>query len=115
MEKLSDICTVRKVTLAVYSVTLSCAGPPAPAPPANFWSDIKCWGNTWLWENLTIRGEISWLGKLIADNSLVAVKDRSDMKDMYPQLNLAAFIFESTNGRGQLWGSFVENPGCRKL
>ncbi len=31
------------------------------------------------------------------------------MKDMYPQLNLVAFIFECTKGWGQLWGSFVEN------
>jgi hypothetical protein len=31
------------------------------------------------------------------------------MKDTYPHLNLAAFIFKCANGRGQLWGSFVEH------
>jgi hypothetical protein len=56
MEELGNICMVRKVALTVYSVTLSCAGPPAPAPPANFWSVIESRGNMWLWENVTIGG-----------------------------------------------------------
>ncbi len=109
IEELGNICTVRKVALAVYSVTPSCAGPPAPVPLANYWSVIECWGSTWLWENLTIWGEILWLGESIADNSLVAVTDQSYMKETYPQLNLRAFIFECTKGRGRLWGSFVKN------
>jgi hypothetical protein len=105
MEELGDICTVRKVALAVYSVTSSCA-----TPPASFWSVIESWGNTWLWENLTIWGEISWLGESIADNSLVAVTDGSYMKDIDPQINLAAFIFKCTKGQGQLWGSLWRTP-----
>jgi hypothetical protein len=31
------------------------------------------------------------------------------MKDTYPQLNSAAFVFECTKGRGRLWGSFVKH------
>jgi hypothetical protein len=87
---------VRKVALAVYSVTSSCAGSPAPASLANFWIVIVTWGSTQLWENLTIWGEILWFGKSIADNSLIAVADRSYMKDVFPQLISAAFIFEYT-------------------
>jgi hypothetical protein len=100
MEELDDIYRVRKVALEIYCVTLSCASSLATAPPANFWSVIESWGNMRLWENLTIRGEILWLGKSIGDNSLVAVTDGSYMKVIYPQLNLAAFIFECTKGRG---------------
>jgi hypothetical protein len=56
-----------------------------------------------------IRGNISWLADAIADNSLTAVTDGSYMKDTYPHLNSAAFVFECTKGRDQLWGSFVEH------
>jgi hypothetical protein len=86
--------------------------PRAPQlrhPLQIFWSVVKGWGNTWIWDNLTIKGDVSWLAESIADNFLVAVTDGSYMKDTYPQLNLAAFIFECTKGRGCLWGSFVEH------
>jgi hypothetical protein len=69
---------------------------------------IESWGNTWLWDNLTIRGDVSWLANSIADNSLTAVTDGSYMKDTYPHLNSAAFVFECAKVRGRLWGSFVE-------
>ncbi len=112
-EELGDICTVRKVALAVYSVVSSCTAPPVPAPLLDFWSVIESWGNTWLWDNLTIRGDVSWLADSIADNSLTAVTDDSYTKDTYPHLNSAAFVFECTKGRGWLWGSFVEHsPGA---
>ncbi len=113
-KELGDICTVWSVGLAAYSITLSSAGPPTPAPPTDFWSIIKGWGNTWMWDNLTIRGDITWLAESIADYSLVAVTDGSYMKEIYPQLNSTAFIFECTKGRGCLWGSFVEHsPDAR--
>ncbi len=62
-----------------------------------------------MWDNLIIRGDVTWLAESIADNFLVAVTDGSYMKDMYPCLNSAAFVFERTKGRGYLWGSFVEH------
>jgi hypothetical protein len=62
-----------------------------------------------MWENLTIKGDVSWLAEAITDNSLVTVTDGSYMKDMHPHLNSAAFIFECIKGRGHLWGSFVEH------
>jgi hypothetical protein len=108
-EELSKICSVWNVALAVYSVVSSCAGPPTPAPPKDSWSVIEGWGNTWMWDNLTIRGDVSWLAESIANNSLVAVTADSYMKDTYPHLNSAAFVFKCTKGRGHLWGSFVEH------
>ncbi len=87
----------------------SAAGPPTPAAPTDFWSVVEGWGNTWMWDNLIIRGDVTWLAESIADNSLVAVTDGSYMKDMYPRLNSAAFVFECTKGRRHLWGSFVEH------
>ncbi len=60
-------------------------------------------------ENLFIQGEVTWLAVAIADNSLVAVTDGSYMKEIYPHINLAAFVFECSKGRGHLRGSFVEH------
>jgi hypothetical protein len=108
-EEIGNICSVRNVGLAVYSVISSAAGPPTPAAPTEFWSVVEGWGNTWMWDNLIIRGDNTWLAKSIADNSLVAVMEGSYMKDMYPHLNSAAFVFECTKGRGRVWGSFVEH------
>jgi hypothetical protein len=75
----------------------------------NFWSVVEEWGKPWMWENLSIQGEVTWLAAAIADNSLVAVTNGSYMKEIYPHINLAAFIFECSKGRGRLWGSFVEH------
>ena len=52
---------------------------------------------------------MSWLVEAIADNSLIVVTDGSFMKEIYLYINLAAFVFECTKGRGRLWGSFVEH------
>ncbi len=101
-EELGDICSVQNAALAVYSVVSSSAGPPTLAPPTDFWRVVEGWGNTWMWDNLTLRGDVSWLVESITDNSLVAVTDGSYMKDMYPQLNSATFVFECTKGRGRL-------------
>jgi hypothetical protein len=102
LEEQGTICLVRNVSPIVLAVTSSSAGPPIQQLHKNLWDIIKGWGNTWIWENLTIRGEVSWLEDLIKDNSLLAVTDGSYMKDTYPHLNLVAFFFECTNGRGQL-------------
>jgi hypothetical protein len=59
---------------------------------------LYSWGNTWLWDNLVISGDISWIAVAIADNSCVAVTDGSYMKEVYPNMNSAAFVFECSKG-----------------
>jgi hypothetical protein len=108
-EELGDICLVKPVALLVYSVLSTSASPPNPIPPADFWHAIKVWGNSWMWDNLSIRGEVSWLAELIADNSFVAVTNGSYMKEVYPNINSAAFVFVCTKSQGRLWGSYVEH------
>ncbi len=103
------MCSVKSAALAVYSIVSVTAGPPTPDPRLNFWSMIEEWGKTWMWENLTIRGEVLWLVEAITDNTLAAVTDSSYMKEIYPHINLASFMFECSKGRGRLWGSFVEH------
>jgi hypothetical protein len=103
------MCLVKSAALAVYSIISVAAGPPTPDPPLNFWSVIEEWGKTWMWENLTIRGEVSWLAEAITENTLVAVTDGLYMKEIYPHINSAAFVFKCSKGRGRLWGYFVEH------
>ncbi len=62
-----------------------------------------------MWENLTIQGDVLWLADAIADNSLVLVTNGSYMKEIYPHINSAAFVFECSKDRDCLWGSFVEH------
>jgi hypothetical protein len=108
-DEIGNMCMVKSVALAVYSIISVAANPPTPEPTSNFWSVIEEWGKTWMWENLTIQGEVSWLAEAIADNSLIVVTDGSFMKEIYPHINLVAFVFECTKGQDRLWGSFVEH------
>ncbi len=61
-----------------------------------------------MWDSLHISGNTSWLEAAIAENTCMAVMDGSYMKEVYPSLNSAAFVFECTRGRGRIVGSFVE-------
>ncbi len=58
-----------------------------------------------MWDNLSITGDLDWISASIADNSCIAVTDGLYMKEMYPYLNSVAFVFECSEGRGQLMGS----------
>jgi hypothetical protein len=108
-EDIGDICLVKPAAPAVYNIISTSAGPPTPVPLLNFWNVIEEWGETWMWENLSICGEVTWLAAAIAENRLIAVTDGSCMKDVYPQVNSAAFVFECTDRQGRLWGFFVEH------
>ncbi len=93
----------------MYVVVLHTPSPQVTTEPTKFWDMVKSWGSTWMWDNLRIMGDISWIAESIADNSLLTVTDGSYMMELYPSLNSAAFVFECTNGHGQLMGSFVKH------
>ena len=102
------ICSIKQVALAVIGVQSTSTPVPDLMPATSIWEIVQSWGQTWLWENIQISGDFTWLAEAIVDNSLVAVTDGSYMKEMYPNLNSAAFIFECSKGRGRLVGSFTE-------
>jgi hypothetical protein len=104
-----EICSMKDVALAVKSIISYLPRPPTKANPASFWEVIRAWGNDWMWDNLLITGDLDWIAALIADNSCVAVTDGSYMKEMYPNLNSAAFVLECSKGCGRLMGSVVEH------
>jgi hypothetical protein len=70
---------------------------------------LYSWGNTWLWDNISMAGGCNWLHKAIQDGSLIAVTDGSYICEQYPNLCSTAFVFECNKGRGRLIGSFSKS------
>ena len=107
-EEKGDIYSIKRVDHTVIGVRSTAKPVPPAVDPSLFWDVVKGWGQTWLWENLIISGDLDWLAEAIEDNSLVAVTDGSFIRERYPHLNSAAFVFECSKGRGRLVGSFRE-------
>jgi len=108
-EVTGDICTVVKIgSSTTVSLKSYAPSPRPPRLPETFFDVLAEWDSQWMWEDLRLYGDDDWLEKAIADDSLVAVTDGSYIKEQYPNLNSAAFIFECSKGRGRLIGSFPE-------
>jgi hypothetical protein len=80
----------------------------AAKPPITFLGVLESWGNTWLWEKMTVSGGTEWIRHSINDGSLVAVTDGSYIRKLYPNLCSAAFVLECSKGRGRIVGSLSE-------
>ena len=94
-EVTGDICTVVKIgSSTTVSLKSYAPSPRPPRLPETFFDVLAEWDSQWMWEDLRLYGDDDWLEKAIADNSLVAVTDGSYIKEQYPNLNSAAFIFE---------------------
>ncbi len=84
--------------LGVHTLILHTPWPQEAMEPKSFWGVVESWGGTWLWNNLKTMGDIGWIAESIQDNSLLAITDGSYMKELYPNINSAAFILECTKG-----------------
>jgi hypothetical protein len=103
------VCSVEP-TLGSGSWRLTSLAPctiPTPEPEP-FLNVLHSWGNIWLWENLQVMGGVSWLHDSITDGLLIAVTNGSYIREWFPNLCLATFVLECSNGRGQIVGSFSE-------
>jgi hypothetical protein len=49
--------------------------------PLTFLEVLETWGNTWLWEHMTVIGRVTWINKLITNGTLVAVRDGSYIRE----------------------------------
>jgi hypothetical protein len=56
-----------------------------------------------MWENLQWVGDDDWLLTAIDEETCIAVRDGSYMKDLYPNINSAAVVLECSQGRGRIW------------
>jgi hypothetical protein len=66
-----------------------------------------------MWEGLKLSGEGeddtgAWLSNAIRNNSLVADTDGPYTKELYPNMNSCAFIFECSGGGGRMTSAFSE-------
>ncbi len=99
LDEVGDICTMKEVgNIRIHNVSSHTPMPPTRAALTNFWEAMQGWGNTWLWDNLVVSGDIGWIAGSIADNSCVAATDGFYMKQVYPNLNSAAFVFKCSKG-----------------
>jgi hypothetical protein len=80
----------------MYTIVLHTPRPQVTMEPTSFWDVVESWGNTWMWDNLRITRDTGWIAEAIADNSLLIFTDESYMKELYPNLNFATFVFECT-------------------
>ncbi len=77
--------------------------------PSTFLEVLEAWGNTWLWEHMTVTGGITWVHESIAQGTLVAVTDGSYIRELFPHICLAAFVLECSHRRRRIFGSFSES------
>jgi hypothetical protein len=75
---------------------------------ALFLDVLHSWGNTWLWEDLSVTGRMTWIEESIANSTLVAVTDGSYTRELFPNLCSAAFVLECSKGHGRIIGALLE-------
>jgi hypothetical protein len=76
--------------------------------PVLFLEVLQSWGNTWLWEHMSVSGGVTWLEKSISDGTLVAVMEGLYIRELYQHLCSAAFILECSKRRSRVVGSFLK-------
>jgi hypothetical protein len=104
-----SVCSVKPTLEGNHWRLLSTTQTAAVTPvPATILKVLELWGNTWLWENMSMSGETEWLHHSISDESLVAMTDCSYTRELYPNLCSAAFVLECNKGQGRIVGSFSE-------
>ncbi len=111
--RLGTICSVEPTHAGqvhgdwrLTSLGQEATGAPAPL---TFMDVIESWGNTWLWEIISMAGGYNWVHEAITDGTLLAVTDGSYVCKRYPDLCSAAFVLKCTKGRGRMIGSFSES------
>jgi len=68
--------------------------PPPTLVPSSFIEELQeWWDSSWIWDSLCSQGDEGWLAEAIADNSMMAITDGLFIRELYPNINLAAFVF----------------------
>ncbi len=107
--QLDSVCSVQPTLEGNHWRLLSTTQTAVVAPvPTTFLKVLELWGNTWLWENMSMLGGTEWLHHSISDGLLVAVMDGSYIRELYPHLCSTAFVLECNKGQGRMVGSFSE-------
>jgi hypothetical protein len=119
--KHDTLCSVQPTLEGEHWRLLSLVPSNRPIPaPSTFLKVLQSWGNTWLWEHMSVSGETAWVDKSILKGTLVAVADRSYIRELFPNLCSATFVLECSKGRRRVVGLFSEalivaNAYCMEL
>jgi hypothetical protein len=65
-----------------------------------------------MWDNIQWEGDDNWMADSIREGTCIAVINGSYMKELYPDILLAAFVIECSIGRSRIWGLFPEVSQC---
>ncbi len=95
-----DNCLVDEIQPGVFRITSMAQEAQDPAEPTTFVEVLREWGCSWLWEYMSVEGGTDWIAQAITAGSLVAITDGSYIRQIYPQLCLAAFVLECAHGHG---------------
>ena len=72
----NTVCSVQTTTDGEHWQLLSTTPTAEPEKtPTSFLAVLESWGNTWLWDNMSVSGGTEWIQHWIANGSLVAVTD----------------------------------------
>ncbi len=108
-QKHNAICSVQPTLEGDHWRLLSTATITPQDPTLCIFVNVfKSWGNTWLWEHMTVHGGAKWLEHAISEGLLVAVTDGSYIHELFPNLCSAAFVLECSKGRSRVYGLFLE-------
>ena len=108
VEKCGEMCTVRGVAVAVKTAVSTTEPPREEQMPSKIKEVLEEWGGDWMWKSLRILVNDGWIKEAIEGGTLVAVTDGSYMREMYPEIFLAAFILECSKGSGRIFSSFSD-------
>jgi hypothetical protein len=103
-----ELCSTKTIADEVVSILGWTIEPEEELPPTTFVEVLKRAEGQWMWDDLTVTGDIDWIHRSIEEDTVLAVMDGSYMEDLFPDVCAAAFILECTQGRGTITGSFTE-------
>ncbi len=105
-----EVALAEKVVPGVWKVFSVATHTVRPKLPTTFIDVLKCWGHTWIWDDLKVIRETHWIAQAIAEGTLVAVTDGLYIREHHPALCAVAFMLKCTKNRGRL-----QDPSQRNL
>jgi hypothetical protein len=94
------VCTLRDTGGGDKAIICHANDSWTTSTTLDFWGVLRKWQQTWMWDNLQWVGDDDWLVIAITEGTFIAVTDGSYMKDLYPNINLAAVVLECTKVGG---------------
>ena len=93
-------CSTRELCRGGRTITSEVGDTPREDATMDILGVLRSWGGLWMWEDLTLIGDVVWLLDTIEEWRYIAVTNGLFMRNLFPYLGAAAFVLECTKGRG---------------